>query len=60
MSKADQTATVADVADLLRINHLPNREPAALSGGQRQRVAMRRALVRNLKVFLIDELRSRT
>ncbi len=35
--------------------HLLDRKPKALSGGQRQRVAMGRAIVRNPKVFLMDE-----
>ena len=37
------------------IEHLLDRKPKALSGGQRQRVAMGRAIVRNPKVFLMDE-----
>jgi multiple sugar transport system ATP-binding protein len=53
--KAEQTATVNDVAELLQIGHLLKRKPAALSGGQRQRVAMGRALVRDPKLFLFDE-----
>lgn len=32
-----------------------DRKPAALSGGQRQRVALGRAIVRDAKVFLMDE-----
>ena len=37
------------------IKHLLNRKPKALSGGQRQRVALGRAIVRQPKVFLMDE-----
>ena len=37
------------------MEHLLDRKPSALSGGQRQRVAMGRAIVRNPKVFLMDE-----
>jgi multiple sugar transport system ATP-binding protein len=43
------------VAQLLRIDHMLERRPAALSGGQRQRVAIGRAIVREPKVFLFDE-----
>jgi len=46
---------VTDVAKTLDIHHLLNRKPKALSGGQRQRVALGRAIVRNPKVFLMDE-----
>ena len=46
---------VHDAAKILDIEHLLDRKPKALSGGQRQRVAMGRAIVRNPKVFLMDE-----
>jgi len=46
---------VARAADVLQIEPLLNRRPAALSGGQRQRVAIGRALVRDVDVFLFDE-----
>ncbi|KIT14843.1 ABC transporter ATP-binding protein [Jannaschia aquimarina] len=46
---------VAAAAEMLGIDHLLDRKPAALSGGQRQRVAMGRALVRDAGVFLFDE-----
>jgi multiple sugar transport system ATP-binding protein len=46
---------VREVAEVLDITHLLDRKPKALSGGQRQRVAMGRAMVREPKVFLMDE-----
>lgn len=42
-------------AEILHIEELLKRKPAALSGGQRQRVAIGRALVRDVDVFLFDE-----
>ncbi|MCM2294031.1 ABC transporter ATP-binding protein [Allorhizobium sp. BGMRC 0089] len=46
---------VSRAAEILQIEALLNRKPAALSGGQRQRVAIGRALVRDVDVFLFDE-----
>ena len=46
---------VEEAARILDITHLLDRKPKALSGGQRQRVALGRAIVREPKVFLLDE-----
>ena len=46
---------VEEAARVLDITHLLDRKPKALSGGQKQRVALGRAIVRNPKVFLLDE-----
>ena len=46
---------VLKAADILQIREYLDRKPKALSGGQCQRVALGRAIVRNAKVFLMDE-----
>ena len=53
--QAEIQRRVMNAAQLLRIDHMLDRRPAALSGGQRQRVAIGRAIVREPKVFLFDE-----
>lgn len=53
--KAEIDRRVKEAAHILGIEHLLNRKPKALSGGQRQRVALGRAIVREPRVFLMDE-----
>ena len=55
MSNDDIYKRVTDVAEILGITPYLTRKPKALSGGQRQRVAIGRAMVKNCKVFLMDE-----
>lgn len=55
MPKDEIRNHVEKAADLLGLTDLLERKPAALSGGQRQRVALGRAVVRDPKLFLMDE-----
>lgn len=54
-SKEDIDKRVREAAQILGLTEFLQRKPADLSGGQRQRVAMGRAIVRDAKVFLMDE-----
>src|SRR5690242_16369325 len=55
MDRAAVDARVREVAQLLELEPLLDARPGAMSGGQQQRVALGRALVRDPKVFLLDE-----
>ena len=55
MQKEDIDLKVREAARILDIEELLERKPKELSGGQRQRVALGRAIVREAKVFLMDE-----
>ena len=55
MSQDEIYKRVTDAAEILGITDYLTRKPRALSGGQRQRVAIGRAMVRDSKVFLMDE-----
>ena len=55
LPKAEIDKRIDRAAEILQIEPLLDRKPAALSGGQRQRVAIGRALVRDVDVFLFDE-----
>lgn len=55
LPKEEIDQRVRNAAKILEITEYLDRRPKALSGGQRQRVALGRAIVRNAKVFLMDE-----
>src|SRR6266566_6407570 len=55
ITRAEIPGRVSKAADLLGIHGLLKRRPKELSGGQRQRVALARAIVRQPRVFLMDE-----
>ncbi len=55
MPKPEIKKRVEEAAKILGLEEYLHRKPKALSGGQRQRVALGRAIVRDAKVFLMDE-----
>ncbi len=55
VSKAEIKRRVEQAADILRIQHLLSRKTARLSGGEMQRVSIGRAIVRDPRVYLMDE-----
>ena len=55
LPKEEIEKRVTEASEILQIKEYLSRKPKALSGGQCQRVALGRAIVRNAKVFLMDE-----
>lgn len=55
ISKSEIDKKVREAATILGLSELLDKKPKSLSGGQRQRVALGRAIVRDAKLFLMDE-----
>jgi sn-glycerol 3-phosphate transport system ATP-binding protein len=53
--KEERNRLIADVSEKVGLEEYLDRKPGTLSGGQRQRVALARAMVKNPRVFLMDE-----
>lgn len=55
MSKKDCTPIVEEVARQLQITHLLKKKPEQCSGGEKQRVAIGRGIVKNTRIFILDD-----